>query len=176
MKIKLLELPSFWDSQVRYNAMSWISWLGWFRWSVEMSVSSVVQSCPTLCDPVDCSMPGLPVHHQLPELTQTHVNRVSDATQPCHPLSFPPPPAFNLSQHQGLLNESVLCIRGPKFWSFSFSSSPWFPLEFPGLISLQSKGLSWVFSNITIQKHQSFSAQLSLESNSHIHTWLLEKP
>ena len=89
-----------------------------------MSVSSVVQSCPTLCDPVDCSMPGLPVHHQLPELTQTHVNRVSDATQPCHPLSFPPPPAFNLSQHQGLLNESVLCIRWPKYWSFSFSISP----------------------------------------------------
>ena len=62
----------------------------------------VAQSCPTLCDPMDCSMPGLPVHHQLPEFTQTHVRRVSDAIQPSHPLSCPSPPAFNLSQHQGL--------------------------------------------------------------------------
>ena len=65
-------------------------------------VSSVVQSCPTLCDPVDCSMPGLPVHHQLLELTQTHVHRIGDAIQPSHPLLPPSPPAFNLSQHQGL--------------------------------------------------------------------------
>ena len=64
--------------------------------------SSVAQSCPTLCDPMDCSMPGFPVHHQLPELTQTHIHRVSDAIQPSHPLSSPSPPAFNLSQHQGL--------------------------------------------------------------------------
>ena len=64
--------------------------------------SSVVQLCPTLCDPMNCSMPGLPVHHQLPESTQTHVDRVSDAIQPSHPLSSPSPPALNLSQHQGL--------------------------------------------------------------------------
>ena len=64
--------------------------------------SSVTQSCPTLCDPMDCSTPGLPVHHQLPEFTQTHVHRVSDAIQPSHPLSSPSPSAFNLSQHQGL--------------------------------------------------------------------------
>ena len=64
--------------------------------------SSVAQSFPTLCDPMDCSMPGFPVHHQLPELTQTHVHRVGDAIQPSHPLSSPSPPAFNLSQHQGL--------------------------------------------------------------------------
>ena len=64
--------------------------------------SSVAQSCPTLCDPMDCSMPGLPVHHQLLELTQTHVHWVGDAIQPSHPLSSPSPPAFNLSQHQGL--------------------------------------------------------------------------
>ena len=60
------------------------------------------QSCPTLCDPMNCSTPGLPVHHQLPESTETHVYRVSDAIQPSHPLSSPSPPAFNLSQHQGL--------------------------------------------------------------------------
>ena len=66
------------------------------------SVSSVAQSCPTLYDPMDCSSPGLPVHHQLPEFTQTHVHWVGDAIQSSHPLSSPSPPAFNLSQHQGL--------------------------------------------------------------------------
>ena len=66
------------------------------------SVSSVVQSCPTLCDPMNCSTPGLPVHHQLPEFTQTHVHQVSDAIQPSHPLSSPSPPAPNPSQHQSL--------------------------------------------------------------------------
>ena len=64
--------------------------------------SSIAQSCPTLCDPMDCSMPGLPVHHQLLEFTQTHVRRVGDAIQPSHPLSSPSPPAFSLYQHQGL--------------------------------------------------------------------------
>ena len=63
---------------------------------------SVTQSCPTLCDPMNCSTPGLPVHHQLPEFTQTHVHRVSDAIQPSHPLSSPSPPVPNPSQHQGL--------------------------------------------------------------------------
>ena len=66
------------------------------------SLSSAAQSCPTLCDPVDCSMPGLPVHHQLPEFTQTHVHRVGDAIQPSHPLLPPFPSAFNRSQHQDL--------------------------------------------------------------------------
>ena len=64
--------------------------------------SSVAQSCLTLCDPMNCSMPGLPVHHQLPEFTQTHVHRVGDAIQPSHPLLFPSPPALSLFQHQGL--------------------------------------------------------------------------
>ena len=72
------------------------------------SVSSVTQLCPTLCNPMECSAPGLPVHHQLPEFTQTHVHRVSDAIQPSHPLSTPSPPAFNLSQHQGL-GSSCIC-------------------------------------------------------------------
>ena len=64
--------------------------------------SSVAQSCPTLCDAMNCSTPGLPVHHQLPEFTQTHIHRVSDAIQPSHPLSSPSPPAPNPSQHQSL--------------------------------------------------------------------------
>ena len=71
---------------------------------------------------MDCSTPGFPVYHQLPELAQTHVHRIRDAIQPSHPLSFPSPLAFNLSQHQGFYNESVL-IRWSKYWSFSFSIS-----------------------------------------------------
>ena len=97
--------------------------------------SSVIQSCPTLCDPMNRSTPGLPVHHQLPDITQTHVHRVSDAIQPSHPLSFPSPPAPNPSQHQGLSNESTIRIRWPKYWSFSFSISP--SNEHPGLISFR---------------------------------------
>ena len=79
-----------------------------YRWATRKSpkfaiqLSSVAQLCPTLCDPMDCSTPGFPVHHQLPEYTQTHVHWVGDAIQPSHPLSSPSPLAFNLSQHQGL--------------------------------------------------------------------------
>ena len=69
---------------------------------LSVQFSSVAQSCPTLCDPMNCSTPGLPVHHQLPEFTQTHVHRVGDAIQPSHPLSSPLPPAPNPSQHQSL--------------------------------------------------------------------------
>ena len=132
------------------------------------SCCSVPQSCPTLCNPMDCSTPGLPVHHQLSEFTQTHVYWVGDAIQPSHPLSSPSPPAFNLSQHQGLFQWVNSLHQVPKYWSFSFSVSPsnntqgWSPSEWTGWISLQSKGLSRVFSNTTVQKHQFFGAQLSL--------------
>ena len=93
---------------------------------------SLVQSLSHvwLCDLVDCSTPGLPVHHQLLKLAQTHVHRVGDAIQPSHPLSSLSPPAFNLSQPQ-----SVLRIRWPKYWSFSFSISP--SNEYSGLISFR---------------------------------------
>ena len=97
--------------------------------------SSVAQSCPTLCDPMNHGTPGLPVHHQLPEFTQTHVHRVSDAIQPSHPLSSPSPPAPNPSQRQGFFNESTLRMRWPKYWSFSFSISP--SNEHPRLISFR---------------------------------------
>ena len=73
---------------------------------------------------MDHSTPGLPVHHQLPEFTQTHGHRVNDAIQPSHPLSSPSPPALDHFQHQGLFQKSVHCIRWPKYWSFSFSISP----------------------------------------------------
>ena len=112
-------------------------------------LSSVTQLCLPLCDPMDCSMPGFPVHHHLPEFAQTHVHRVSDAIQPSRPLSSPSPPA---------------------------PSPSWSPLGWTGWTSLQSKGLSRVFSNTTVQKHQFFSAQPSSQSNSHFHTWPQEKP
>ena len=96
--------------------------------------NSVTQSCPTLCDPMNQSTPGLPVHHQLPESTQTHAHWVGDAIQPSHPLSSPSP-ALNLSQHQGLSNESALRIKWPKYWSFSFNISP--SNEHPELISFR---------------------------------------
>ena len=87
--------------------------------------SSVTQSCPILCDPMDCTTPGLPVHRQLPEFTQTHVHWVSDAIQPSHPLSSPSPPAFHLSQYQGLFKwVSSSDSRWAKYWSFSFNISP----------------------------------------------------
>ena len=101
---------------------------------VSVQFSPVAQSCLTLCDPMNRSMPGLPVHHQLLEFTQSHVHRVSDAIQPSHPLSSPSPPAFNLSQNQGLYsNEPALHMRWPKYRSFSFSISP--SNEHPGLVS-----------------------------------------
>ena len=98
-----------------------------------MQFSSVAQSCPTLCNPTKCSMPEFPVHYQLPELAQTYVYWVSDAIQPSHPLLSPSPPAFNLSQHQVFSNESALCIRWPKHWSFSIIPSN----EYSGLISFR---------------------------------------
>ena len=146
----------------------------WPEKSSSSLFSSVTQSCPTLCNHMDCSTPGLPVHHQLLEFTQTNVHWVGDAIQPSHPLSPPSPPTSNLSQHQGLQMSQF-------FTSASASALPmniqdWFPLGLTGWISLQTKELSRVFSNITVQKYQFFGAQLSLWSNSHIHTWLLEKP
>ena len=83
---------------VWYNSSEWNYWFH----IKPIQFNSVAQSCPTLCDPMNCSMPGLPVHHQLPEFTQTHVHRVSDALQPSHPLLSSSPPALNPSQHQSL--------------------------------------------------------------------------
>ena len=92
-------------------------------------------SVPTIWDSTNSSRPGLPVHHQLPESTQTHVHWVSDAIQPSHPLLSPSPPAFSHSSIRVFSNESVLCIRWPKYWSFSFSISP--SNEYSGLISFR---------------------------------------
>ena len=88
-----------------------------------------------LCNHMDCSTPGRPVPHHLPEFTQTHVHWVSDAIQPSHPLSFPSPPAFSLSHHQGLFQWVSSCIKWPKFWRFSCTISP--SSEYSGLISFR---------------------------------------
>ena len=138
--------------------------------------SSVAQLYPTLCDPMNCSTLGLPVHHQIPEFTQTHVRQVRDAIQPTHPLSSPSSPAPIPPSIRVFSNESILRMRWPKYWSFSLSISPsnkhptWCHLRWTDWISLWSKGLSRVFSNTTVQKHQFLGTQLSSQSNSHIHT------
>ena len=147
---------------------------------VKMSISSVSQSCPTLCDPMNCTTPGLPVHHQLPEFTQTHVHRVSDTIQPSPQLS-PSPPAptppsirvFSVSQLFTWGGQSTGVSALASFLPKKFQG--WSPSEWTGWISLQSKGLSRVFSNTTVQKHQFFGVQPSSQSNSRIRTWPQEK-
>ena len=130
--------------------------------------SSVTQQCSTLCDPIDCRRLGLPVHHQLPELTQTHVHWVSDAIQPSHPLSSPLLLLSIFSSTRVFSNESALLMRWPKYWSFSFSIIP--SKEHPGLISfrmdwldlLAVRGTLKSLLHTTGQKCQFFGAQLSL--------------
>ena len=143
---------------------------------------SVAKSCPTLCDSVNCSTSDFPVLHYLPEVAQTHVHWVSDSIQPSHPLSPPSPTAFSLSHHQGLF-QWVDSASGGQSITASGSASVLpiniqggFPLGMTDLISLVSKGLSRVFSSITIWKLHFFGSQPSLWFNSPIRTWLLEKP
>ena len=146
------------------------------------SESEFAQSCPTLCDPMDCSTPGFPVLHHLPEFAQTHAHWVGDTFQPSHPLSSPSSPALNLSQHQGLF-KSVSSSHQVAKVGLSASTSvlpmniqDWFPLGWTGWISLLSKGLSRVFFNTIVQRHQFFDTQPFLLPCSHICTWVLEKP
>ena len=138
-----------------------------------------VTQCPTLCDPMGCSTPGFPVLHHLLELAQTHVHRVGDAIQPSHTLLSLFPPAFNLSQHQGLFWVSSLHWVA-KVLKFQHQFFQWifrrFPLGLTSLISLHSKG---PFKSLL--QHHSWKVSVlrssaSLWSNSHIHTWLQEKP
>ena len=140
-----------------------------FRIFNSVHFSSVTQLCQNLCDFMERTTPGLPVHHQPPESNQTHVHWVSDAIQPSDPLSSPSPPALNLSQNQGLCQGVSSLPSGDQNIVVSASASVllmniqcWFPLGLTGWISLQSKRLSSVLSNTTAQKHQFFGAQLSL--------------
>ena len=145
--------------------------------------SSVTQSCPTLCNTMDCSIASFPVHRQLPELPQTHVPWVSDAIQSCHPLPFPFSSCLQSFPASGSFPVSQFFTEGGQSIGVSALASvlpmniqDWFPLGWKGWISLESKGLARVYSNTTVQKRQFFGTQLSLWSYSHIHTWLLEKP
>ena len=141
-----------------------------------ISFSAVAQSRSTLCDPMDCGMAGIPVPHQLPKFTQTRVHWVSDTIQPSHPLSSPLCPPSVFPTIRVFCNESVLRIRWPKYWSFSFSISP--SNKYSGLISFRMDWLDLLVVQGTLKsllqhhssKHQFFSTQLSLYSISHIRT------
>ena len=183
------DLSFYWISQ---RTSFWLHWFlstflfNWFLLFIMsfllLQFSSVAQSCPTLCDAMNCSTRGLPVHQQPPEFTQTHVHRVGDAIQPSHPIvpfsscprSLPASGSFPMSQLFAWGGQSVggsaLALVLP------MNTQDWSPLGWAGWISLQSKGLSRVFSNTTLQKHQFFGTQLCSQSNSHIHTWPLEQP
>ena len=165
-----------------------------YEWRRGPSVwfTSVAQSCLTLCSPMDCSMPAFPVHHQHPEFIQTHVHRVSDEWHHTavmdgnpaisssvlpfsfHLQSFPASGSFPMSQFFASGGQSIGVSAST--WVLPMNNQDWSPLGGTGWLSLQSKWLSRVFSNTTVQKHQFFGAQLSSQSNSHIHRWLLEKP
>ena len=152
-----------------------LSWIACFH-------CSVTKSCQTLWDSMDCSTPGFPVLHHLPDLAQTHVQwvSVSGVMQPSHPLPSPSPPAFNLSQHP----ISQLFASGGQSIGASTSASvlpmniqDWFPLGLTGLISLQSKGFSRVFSNTTVQKDQKFkNAKLNFDCTLQFPKGLCEYP
>ena len=145
--------------------------------------SWVTQSCPTLCDTVNCSMPGLPVHHQLLEFTQTHVHRVSDATQPSHLLSSPSPPAPNPSHHQSLFQWVSSSHEVAKDWSYSFSIIP--SKEIPGLVSFRTDWLDLLAVQGTLKsllQHHSSKASILRHSAfftvqlSHPYMTTMEKP
>ena len=125
------------------------------------SVSSVTQLCLNLCDPMDYSMPGFTVHHQLPELAQTHVHWVGYAIQPSHPLSSPSPPTFNLSQHHGLFQWVSSSHQVPNYWCFNFSISAC--NEHPGLISFRMDWLDLLAVQGTLKsllQHHSSKASI----------------
>ena len=149
-----------WQMCTRHLYQPWKE-LSFLPWPFQFSRSS-----PTLCDPMDCSTPGFPVHHQFLELAQTLVHWVGDAIKPSP--KFPSLPAFNFSQNRSLPMGQFFASGGQSIGASASASvlpkniQDWFPLEWTGLISLQFKGLSSVFSNTTAQKHQFFSAQLSL--------------
>ena len=139
------------------------------------SVHLVAKSCPTHCHPINRTTPGLPVHHSQssPKLMSIELVMPSNHLILCRPLLLLPPIAPSIRVFS---NESTLCMRWPKYWSFSFSiihskeHPGLIPLGWTGWISFQSKGLSRVFSNTTVQKHRFFGTQPSSQSNSHIHT------
>ena len=144
--------------------------------SFQISFSSVAQSCQTLCNPMNSSTPGLPVHHQLPEFTQTQCIELLMPPSHlifCHPLLLlsPIPPSIRVFSNESTLHMRCQSIGVSASASvLPMNTQDWSPLGWTGWISLQSKGLTRVFFNTTIQKNQFFGTQLSSQSNSHIHT------
>ena len=132
---RLVTFPLLHRVNVQSTFTRWLFSFYTERSVVTYQFSSVAQLCSILCDSIDCSMPGFPVHHQLLELTQTHIHQVSDAIQPSHPLSSPSLPPAIFPRIRVFSNESVLCITWSKYWRFSFSISP--SNEYSGLISLR---------------------------------------
>ena len=132
---------------------------------VWVQFSSVTQSCLILCDPMNCSTPSLPAHHQLPQFTQTHAHWVGNAIQSSYPLSSPSPPVLNLSSIRVFSNGSALHIRWPKYWSFNFNISP--SSEHPGLISFRMDWLDLLAGQGTLKsilQHHSSKASILLHS------------
>ena len=154
-----IQNPQFSYSPLANISFSFREWSSMLRkcniTKTTKNFSSVTQSCPTLCNPMDCNIPGFPVHHQLSVLAQTHVHHIGDAIQPSHPPS-PSPPAFNISQHQGVFKWVSSLHQVAKVLEFQLQHQSfqiiqdWFPLGWAGWISLQSKELSRVFSNTTV--------------------------
>ena len=154
--------------------------LALYHWITKFAIqfSSVTQSCPSFWDPMNCSMPGVPVHHQLPELTQTHVHRVGDEhpSHPLsHPLSSPSPPAPNPSQHQGLFQWVNASHEMAKYWSFSCSISP--SNEHPGLVSFRMDWLDLLVVQGTLKSLlQHHSSKASILRHSASFTFQLSHP
>ena len=131
------------------------------RWQEYTEFNSVTHWCPTLCNPMDCSTPGFPLHHQLPELAQTHIHRISDAIQPSHPLSSLSSPASIFPSIRVFSSESVLCITWPKYWSFSFSIS--LSNEYSGFISFRVDWFDFLAVQGTLKsflQHHSLKASI----------------
>ena len=148
--LQLKAQTKLWENRIVFVQLQWC-----------IQFSSISQLCPTLCDPMDCSMKGFPVYHQLSELAQTHVHWIGDAIQSPHPLPCPSPPAFNLSQHQGLLKWVSSSHQMAKYWSFSFSISP--SNEYSGLISFRIDGFDLLAVQGTLKsllQHHSSKASI----------------
>ena len=157
--VKLRPSSHVWskDDQVTYSVLHLFPAIVFPLFLLRCCCYSVTVLCLTLCDPMDCSAPGFPVLHYLPEIAQTHIHWVGDVIQPSHPLSSPSPPALNLSQHQGHFQwvNSLHQVAKVLEFQLQHQSFQWFPLGWTDWISLQSKGLSRVFWNTTVQKYHS---------------------
>ena len=171
--LEILSIPQYLGWYLKYASLGNLYISLWDGREYEVQFSSVAQSCPTPCDPMNRSTPGLPVRHKLPDFTHTHAHRhpaISSSVSPFSscPQSLPVSGSFPMSQLFTWSGRNIGVSASASV--LSMNTQDWSSLGWTGWISLQFKGLSRVFSNTTVQKHQFFSAQLSSQSNSHIHT------